>query len=218
MNFKETALRLKPRLTAFSKIFLKIYVAGTAILLALVVLVAMTPLGKALEHAQQSCTTRFEDLREADAIVILGGDEGTRALAAMKAFRAGKAPLIVISADEDRLSDALRAGAVPADAVKIDTLAKRTIDHPETILEIPGISLTKNSSVIVTSSRLQERRAKFLFEKSGYKDVQIFSLEADFERFREENPEKYPEKLFHAQRLINVFYAYLAWMKYFLVD
>ncbi len=216
MAISERLARAKAFLLKIPRLILTIYVAGTLVAIALIFAIGATPFGRWLEAEQRVGCTTFDNLRAADAIVILGGDPGSRALAAAKAFRAGKAPLIIVSADEYRISDSLRAGGIPDSAVKIDPLPQRTIDHPETILQIPGI--TRQSSLIVTSSHLQERRAKFLFERAGYSDVQVFSLENDFEIFRRENPDKFASPLFDGQRLCNVCYAYLAWLKYYIVD
>lgn len=195
---------------------LTLYVAGLSCLFGLVLLIAGTPLGEWLEDAQRTGAVGFENLRAAEAVVILGGDEGTRVIGAEKVYRAGKARRIIISADEDFLSDALAAGGIPRSKIDVDTLPKRTVDHPRTILAIPGIS--KETQLIVTSSRLQERRAKFLFEKAGYKDVQVYSLERDRELFKREHPEKFPPRRWNFDRVYNIAYAYLAWVKYFFVD
>lgn len=193
-----------------------LYVAGLSCLFGLVLLIAGTPLGEWLEDTQRVGAVSFDNLRTAEVVVILGGDEGSRVIGAEKVYRSGKARRIVISADEDFLSDALAAGGIPRSKIYTDTLPKRTIDHPRTILELPGI--TRETRIIVTSSRLQERRAKFLFDKAGYKDVQVYSLERDREMFRREHPEKFPPQRWHFERVYNIAYAYLAWVKYFLVD
>lgn len=211
---------MKARIAAFFRsVFrwvLGFYVAGTFFAIGIVLLVAGTPVGEWLETRQRQGCTRFENLRSADAIVVLGGDEGTRSIAAEKAFRAGKAPRLIISADEDFILDALTAGGIPRSRIAIDVLPERTIDHPQTILKIPGIS--HKSRLIVTSSRLQERRAKFLFEQAGFVDVQVFSVDNDRELFKKEHPEKFPPCTWHFERVYYVAYAYLAWLKYFLVD
>lgn len=211
---------MKARIAAFfRKIFrwmLGLYLAGTLLVGGLVLLIAGTPFGEFLENQQRQGCTRFENLRAADVIVVLGGDEGTRSIAAEKAFRAGKAALIIVSADEDFIVDALTAGGIPRSNIAVDPFPKRTIDHPQTILKIPGV--TPESRLIVTSSRLQERRAKYLFEKAGFRDVQIFSVDNDRELFEKEHPEKFPPRRWHFERVYPVGYAYLAWLKYFLVD
>lgn len=211
---------MKARIAAFfRKIFcwlLGFWLAGTTLLIGLVLLIAGTSVGDWAENLQCTVCTPFENLRSADAIVILGGDEGTRTIGAEKAFRSGKAPRIIVSADEDFIADALAAGGIPRSRIEIDPLPKRTIDHPQTILKIPGIS--RESRLIVTSSRLQERRAKFLFEKAGFKDVQIFSLENERRLFQKAHPEKFPPPTWNFHRVYDIGYAYLAWVKYFLVD
>lgn len=193
-----------------------LYVTGLSCLLGLVLLIAGTPVGEWLEDSQRVGAVSFDNLRTAEAVVILGGDEGSRVIGAEKVFRAGKANRIVVSADEDFLLTALSASGIPRSKIYVDTLPKRTIDHPRTILELPGI--TRETRLIVTSSRLQERRAKFLFEKAGFKDVQVYSLERDREMFKREHPEKFPPRRWHFERVYNIAYAYLAWVKYFLVD
>lgn len=208
------------RLAAFFRSFLRwvltLYVAGLSSLFFLVLLIAGTPVGEWLEDAQREGAVSFENLRTAEVVVILGGDEGTRVIGAEKVYRSGKARRVVVSADEDFLLEALAAGGIPRSKIYVDTLPKRTIDHPQTILELPGI--TRETHLIVTSSRLQERRAKFLFDRAGFKDVQVYSLERDREMFRREHPEKFPPARWHFERVYTIAYAYLAWVKYFIVD
>lgn len=192
--------------------------AGTLLALAVFFVAASRPVGDLLEDWQRAGTTPFAELRPADVIVVLGGDEGTRSLGAAKAFRAGLAPSIVVSSDEDFILDALAASGIPRDAIFVDPLAKRTIDHPDTIRKVPEISLSTESRLIVSSSRFQERRAKFLFERAGFRDVQIYSLDADRMAFQCKHPEKFSRPFWHFRRVGELAYAYLAWVKYFIAD
>ncbi len=216
MRFSGIWLHIKLSARRFFRRIVGLYVVCSLLVFVVAFFIAATPVGRWLENEQRVGCTTFDNLRDADAIVVLGGDEGSRSIAAMKAYRAGKAPVIIISSDEDRISDSLRAGGIPDDAILIDTRPRRTIEHPYTILQLPGV--TTETSLIVTSSRLQERRAKYLFERAGYNDVQVYSYENDFEIFKSEHPDKYPDDGSRSQRLRDVCYAYAAWVKFLIVD
>ena len=184
--------------------------------IAIYAAIAGTPLGDYLAREQQKVCVSFEELQPADLIVVLGGDSGQRALSAMRVWRAGLAPRLVVTG-QDIIVEYLIAGGVPATDIAVDSLAKRTIDHPETIKKVvPG--LDENTRIIITSSGLQERRAKFLFERAGYKNVQIYSWERDYQEYQRAHPEAFPPSAWDASNANRVCYAYLAWLKYFIVD
>lgn len=188
----------------------RIYVAGTLMFFALFLAVAYTPLGYKLE-ALQIESTPFEELwDDAEAVVILGGDS-QRAADAVKVFNAGKARRVIVSADERAMLDVLLGAKIPAEKISVDPKPLRTIDHPRTILEH---GITPKTKIIITSTRLQERRAARLFREAGYTNFQIYSQTHEV-RF----PEKVEKEISEGPAgALDIFYSYLAWLKYWLVD
>lgn len=188
----------------------QIYIAGTLAFFALFALVAYTPLGLALGELQIECTPFDELADDAEAVVILGGDP-VRASDAVKVFYAGKARRIVVSSDEVRMLDVLLGARVPADKISVDPAPLRTIDHPRTI---QACGITPDTKIIITSTCLQERRAAHLFRDAGYTNFQVYSQthEIRFPWLRESG------QMLGAKGAVDVFYAYLAWLKHALVD
>ncbi|MCR5184417.1 MAG: YdcF family protein [Opitutales bacterium] len=187
-----------------------------AALIAFYALLAGTPVGDYLANKQREGCVSFEELHQADLLVVLGGDIGQRSLSALRVWRAGLADRFVVTG-QDVLVEYLQAGGVPATAIAVDSFAKRTIDHPETIKKaVPGID--ENTRLIVLSSGLQERRAKYLFERAGYKDVQVYSWERDYKLYMQSHSEEFASSRWDAFQANQICYAYLAWLKYFIVD
>ncbi|MBQ8723278.1 MAG: YdcF family protein [Opitutales bacterium] len=188
----------------------RVYVAGTLVFFALFLAIAYTPLGYKLEELQIE-STPFEELwDDAEAVVILGGDS-QRAADAVKVFNAGKARRVIVSADERAMLDVLLGAKIPAEKISVDTKPLRTIDHPRTILEH---GITPETKIIITSTRLQERRAARLFREAGYTNFQVYSQTHEV-RFPEKVEKEISEGQFGA---LDIFYSYLAWLKYWLVD
>lgn len=195
------------------KIFLLVYFAGT---LALLFTIAATPLGVWL-YEKQVVGTPFDALVPADAIVLLGGCAGgVRAFGTAKVFHAGKAPRIIVSGDTRYNLELLLETQIPREKIILDDRALRTIDHPETIQKVAGI--TPQSRIIVVSSTAQERRARFLFERAGFKDVQIYSPDNDAILREKAEGTRASGFRFDGLRVFTVIYAYLAWAKYYIVD
>lgn len=189
---------------------MRIYVAGTLAFFALFLAIAYTPFGYKLEELQIE-STPFEELwDDAEAVVILGGDS-QRAADAVKVFNAGKARRVIVSADERAMLDVLLGAKIPAEKISVDTKPLRTIDHPRTILEH---GITPETKIIITSTRLQERRAARLFREAGYTNFQIYSQTHEV-RF----PEKVEKEISEGPGgALDIFYSYLAWLKYWIVD
>lgn len=187
-----------------------LYIAGTLAFFLIFAAIAYTPLGYALEEAQIRSTPFDELMDDAEAVVILGGD-AQRAADAVKVFNAGKAKRIVVSADERAALDVLLGAKIPPEKISVDAEPLRTIDHPRTIR---ACGITPQSKIIITSTRLQERRAARLFRDAGYTNFQIYSQTHEI---------RFPEMVEKNRRLgvagaVDVFYSYLAWLKYQLVD
>ena len=185
---------------------------GGACLAGMVVfaLIAYTPVGVHLLEAQ-SVATRFEDLPEkADAIVVLGG-QSMRGADAAKLYYAGKADLIIVSADADAMLDILLGVRIPRERIVLDIEPERTADHPRTILSVPGI--TKQSRLIIASDLMQERRAARLFRDAGYENFWIYSQWHDIRV-----PQIHASGRIGPVEAVRVVWRYLAWVKYWLVD
>jgi len=188
----------------------RIYIAGTLAFFALFAAVAYTPLGCKLTE-WQIVSTPFDELSDdAEAVVILGGD-AQRASDAVKIFNAGKAKRIIVSADEPEMLDVLLGAKIPREKIFVENDAKRTIDHPRTI---QPFGITPQTKIIITSTRLQERRAEHLFREAGYTNFQIYSQTHEI---------RFPEKMrlkgyVGIDGAVDVFYAYLAWLKHAFVD
>lgn len=188
----------------------RIYIAGTLAFFAAFLLVAYTPLGVKLAELQVVSTPFAELADDAEAVVILGGDT-QRAADAVKIFYAGKARRIVVSADEHAMLDVLLGAKIPAEKISVDPAAHRTIDHPQTIR---ACGISPDTKIIVTSTRLQERRAAHLFREAGYTNFQVYSQTHEV---------RFPEmvargNMLGAKLAFEVFYAYLAWAKHAVVD
>ena len=192
------------------KIVACLYIAGTLSFFILFGIIAYTPVGYMLE-APQIESTPFDELwDDAEAVVILGGD-AQRASDAVKVFNAGKARCVVVSADERAMLDVLHGAKIPPEKIFIDDKPLRTIDHPRTI---QACGITPDTKIIITSTRMQERRAARLFREAGYTQFQIYSQTHEI---------RSPERIEKGIRLgisgaVDVFYSYLAWLKYWLVD
>ena len=186
------------------------YTAGTLGFFLLFGIIAYTPVGYMLE-APQIESTPFDELwDDAEAVVILGGD-AQRAADAVKVFNAGKARRIVVSADERAMLDVLYGAKIPPEKISVDEKPLRTIDHPRTIQDC---GITPETKIIITSTRMQERRAARLFREAGYTQFQIYSQTYEV---------RAPERIEKGIRLgvsgtVDVFYSYLAWLKYWIVD
>lgn len=211
----------KPMFASLKKIFssarfrllrkwiLRLYIAGTLTAIAVFLLVSRTRFGIELYDYQTESTPFAELPDDADAVVILGGDE-VRAIDAAKIFNAGKAKRVVVSADETANLDALFAAKIPRERISVDPAALRTADHPYTI-QAYGIS--PESRIIITSTLMQERRAARLFRDAGYKNFWIYSSSREIRL-----PELRERGYIGTCNAVHAIYAHLAWLKYWLFD
>ena len=147
-----------------------------SVLFFLCVLTLMfTPVGTSIAGYLMAATP-LDELPQADAVVVLGGDL-LRAVDALRVYRAGKAPMIIVSGQAEEALAILDAGQVPRSAVRLDTAPRRTMDHPRTIRLIDGID--QSSRLILVSSKLHERRSLTIFRQAGYENVWMCSLESE---------------------------------------
>ncbi len=150
------------------------FVAVVSILFLFAVLtLKFTPVGTAVVGYLME-STPLAELPEADAIVVLGGD-AFRVADALRVYRAGKAPIIIVSGESEQALQFLDAGEVPECDVYVDRAPGRTIDHPRTIQAVPEID--ESSRIILVSSALHQRRALDVFRRAGYKHVWVCSME-----------------------------------------
>ncbi len=185
----------------------RVFIDVSALGFASFLLLTFTPIGNFIS-ARLIESTPLDELPQADAIVVLGGDL-FRTADAVRVYRAGKAPMIIISGETNDFLPILRAGLVPPGAVRIDGAPKRTVDHPRTILSVNGIS--RSSKLIIISSALQQRRALRLFQKAGYTNVWVCSME--WERYLAEGKGRMPSDQFS-----RILYEFGAWIKGGIVD
>jgi len=181
--------------------------AASIALLFVIFLLAFTPVGLAVGDYLMA-STPLADLPRADAIVVLGGDP-LRTADAVRLYRGGKAPMIILSGEADEALVLLDAAQVPRRDVRIDAAPRRTMDHPRTILAVPGV--TRSSRLIVVSSKLQQRRALAAFHGAGYREVWVCSLEWELRQTHS------PERLGHEQ-VACALYEFGARVKSWLVD
>jgi len=147
---------------------------------------------------------RWLDVTEApapaDAIVCIGG--GTiggnlpdqagwqRIYTSVQLFADGFAPMVVFTgsgstkfSEAETYADAAAWLELPAPAVLIDPLPTRTADHPQTLLTSTKGKLTKQSRLLLVTSRAHSRRVLMTFRKQGYSNVRVVS---DYEASRAE--------------------------------
>lgn len=171
-------------------------------------LVTFTPVGTIISVRLME-STALDKLPQADAIVVLGGDL-VRAADAIRVYRAGKAPMIVISGKAEEPMRTLLADSIPSSVVKVDEAPERTVNHPITIRTIEGID--SSSRLIIISSALQQRRALRLFRRAGYKNVWVCSWEWDRYLARDER-KRLPNPNF-----MRILYELGAWVKELLIN
>jgi uncharacterized SAM-binding protein YcdF (DUF218 family) len=125
--------------------------------------------------------------RRADAIVVLGGDEGDRAARALELFRAGYAPVVVLTGLEygnaappaalTWRAEYLEARGIPRDAIRFEVDSRSTYTEAVNILAL----MRKEGwrTVIVVSDPPHMRRVSLtwsrVFDGSGLSYVSVAS-------------------------------------------
>lgn len=130
----------------------------------------VTPLGTALARRLIAATPPAS----ADFILVLGG-AGERAVEGARLYREGYAPRVIFSSrdeDADHLAAIAKAYGVPDQAIIIDHLPHRTVDHPRTVAHLAGIDPATTRLLIVTST-FHTARSLACFRKAGYRQVRI---------------------------------------------
>lgn len=122
---------------------------------------------------QQTSNVPYEKIKEIDAIVILRGDDLSRVIQGILAFKDFKARLFVLSGDIGPESMqipekdiwkllAIKLG-IPYDAIRAEYISRNTYEHPTELLKIPEIN--KNSSIGIVTSAWHMTRAMAEFKR-----------------------------------------------------
>ena len=125
--------------------------------------------------------------RRADAIVVLGGDEGDRAMRALELFRGGYAPTLVLTGLEygnaappaalTWRAEYLEARGVPKEAIRLEVDSRNTYTEAVNILAL--MRSQRWQTVIVVSDPPHMRRLSLtwsrVFEGSGLSYVIVAS-------------------------------------------
>ena len=157
-----------------------------------VLVVAGSPLSKSLyaKHERSFPVTPVESSPQGDAIVVLGGDvaipnsprvtsqlNGNRLIHAYRLYRAGKAPVILISGGNVFPQEGLDPEAVysrrlleefgvPSDAILLESDSRNTHENAVRTRKILG-AIGIDQILLVTSG-FHMKRAALTFEKSGF--------------------------------------------------
>ena len=128
----------------------------------------------------------------ADAIVCIGGgttdsnlpsEEGwSRIYTAIQLFADGYAPVVVFTgrgatsvSEAEVYADAAVWLQVPRQAIMLDPLATSTAAHPSSLLASSDGRLTRQSHLLLVTSREHSRRVLLTFRKQGFANVRVVS-------------------------------------------
>lgn len=141
---------------------------------------------------------RAEDAPKADAIVLLGGgmnaapaaypypdmsDAADRVWHAARLYRAGKAPIVITSGENDRASTVplLKDLGVPDEAIVVEGKSRNTEENAiftrEKLTGRPGVPAVPK--VLLVTSAEHMRRAKLMFEKYA-QGLEVIPAAADY--------------------------------------
>ncbi len=137
-----------------------------------VVFLAVTLAGAAFLFPQQVLTIDSGPV-QADALVVLGGDQG-RAERAAELYHQGAAPAIVVTGYGDCLLNirTLQRQGVPADAIIAEPAALTTLENATK--SVPLLRALRAHRVIIVTSWYHSRRALACFRHVA-PDLQFFS-------------------------------------------
>lgn len=185
------ALGLLAKRTKLRRTGYVLAIGSPLLLWAASTLSAVCLLGLPLERDYLGCQT-VESSPSADAIVLLGGgigkceelaypdifDAGDRVIHAARLYRAGKAPLVVVSGTNDLASTVplLTDLGVPREAIVVDNVSRNTYENSrftEKLLKERGVLDGKNprpgAHVLVVTSAWHMTRALGNFAKTSLK-------------------------------------------------
>jgi uncharacterized SAM-binding protein YcdF (DUF218 family) len=129
----------------------------------------------------------------ADAIICIGGgtadtnlpiDEGwNRIYTTVQLFADGYAPLVAFTgrgsttlSEAEIYAEAAAWLGVPRSATLLDPLPLNTAQHPSSVLESAGGRLTRESRILLVTSRVHSRRVLRTFQKQGFAHVRVVSV------------------------------------------
>ena len=102
---------------------------------------------------------------KAEAIVLLGGEDGSREEKVVELFKAGWAPLVIISGDLRSRRDSLIHLGIPAQSILVDDQAKNTAENA--FFTIRLLRAHNCHSALIVTSWFHTRRAGNCFFHYG---------------------------------------------------
>ena len=101
--------------------------------------------------------------RQGEAIVVLGGESIGRMQQALELYRAGAAPLVIVSGDgvENQIQKGLLRGGVPAEAIELEPKSRNTKENAEFTVRL--FERHKVRRAIIVTSWFHSRRAMNCF-------------------------------------------------------
>jgi uncharacterized SAM-binding protein YcdF (DUF218 family) len=142
----------------------------------------------------------------ADAIVVLGGDPVARPARAAEIYRAGHAPLVIVSGGEEYRRALLERG-VPAEAIRLEGYSRNTKENAEECFAF--LQAAGARRVIIVTSWYHSRRARACFRKVA-PEMTFFSCPSYEGYRRAEWPEIGNRDHFRSEYLGLLFY----WLRY----
>lgn len=100
---------------------------------------------------------------QVDVIVVLGGGAKERPVHAMKLFKEGRAPKVIVTGDGDIIVNELLAQGMPKEALIHEKAATSTVENAKNTL--PLLSKMGAKSAVLVTTWTHARRAHRIFEK-----------------------------------------------------
>ena len=110
--------------------------------------------------------------READVVVLLGGEDGSRVERVTALFKAGWATHVIISGENEMYRRQLIQSGIPEDSIWVDTKADSTAENA--IFSIQIMRAHGCKSALIVTSWYHTRRALNCFKQFG-SDLAFFS-------------------------------------------
>jgi uncharacterized SAM-binding protein YcdF (DUF218 family) len=106
-----------------------------------------------------------DEPRAADAIVVLGGDQGERTAKALELFKQGLAPRIVITGESkmEMVTNCFRTAGVPVSILTVETEAANTYQNAEFCK--PILKQWNARTALLVTSWFHSRRALVTFQR-----------------------------------------------------
>lgn len=130
--------------------------------------------------------------RQAQAIVCIAGGIGSHALptqegwdriyVAVQLQAAGLAPTIIFSgggtervSEAEVYAEAARWLGAPADGMVLDPVPGSTAEQPRNLLKLDSVTVRRDTSLLVVTSRLHSKRTAMCFRKAGFSNVRVIT-------------------------------------------